>query len=294
MTTYNELVEQTLSEVSSYSRNQESITVLLADVSSTDLELPVDSVTALSKGLIEVNDELMYLKSTDATESIANILTSTRGFRGTQATAHAAGSIVRNNPIFSRTQVKRAINDTIKSMMLPVIKNYEFTFDGTTFAYPLPADADDITGVSWDTPDTTGIWAQLTDWYVDKHYFVDGDLKPRRALVLREAPMPGRTVRVQYSGDPTMLEEGDEFVDTGLPASCEDVVRYGAMWRLVSTIDPSKIVARTPSADLVDQPVQAGTGVNVSRYLYQLYTVRLEEERRRVLDDYQHIINYRR
>jgi hypothetical protein len=294
MTTYNELVEQTLSEVSSYSKNQESITVLLEDVSSSDLDLSVDSVSALSKGLIEVNDELMYLKETDATESVAKILTSTRGFKGTSATSHAAGSIVRNNPIFTRSQVKRAINDTIKGMAFPVIKTYDFLFDGTVFAYPLPTDCTDVTGIGWDAPDTTGIWQPLTDWYLDKNYIVEGELRPRRALILREAPMPGRTVRVQYSGDATPLENGDEFEDSGLPFSCEDVVRYGAMWRLITTVDPGKVIARSPSADLVDQPVQAGTAVNVSRYLYQLYTVRLEEERVRVLHDYQQTINYRR
>lgn len=290
MTTYNELVEQTLADVSSYSKNQESITVLLEDIESSDLDFVVDSVSVLAKGVIEIDDELMYLKYTDATESKVNVLSNTRGFRGTAAAAHKVGAIVRNNPVFTRTQVKRAINDTIKAMNFPVIRSYDFVFDGTTFAYPLPYGADDITGIAWDTPDTTGIWAPITEWYVDKNY----DGYGRRALVLREAPMSGRTVRVQYTGDAVPLEEGDDFESTGLPSSCEDVVRYGAMWRLVSTVDPGKLIARSPAADLVDQPVQAGTGVNVSRYLYQLYTVRLEEERSRVLNDYQQIINYRR
>jgi hypothetical protein len=294
MSTYAQIVEQTLAEVSAYVRNQEPITVLEEDITASSVRFAVDEVKALSRGAIEIDGELMYLKATDATESKVDIIAGGRGWNGTEASNHKAGAIIRNNPVFPRAQVRRAINDTIKGIRIPVLKNYEFDFDGVTFAYPLPVDADTITGVTWNPPDTTQIWQPLRNWSTDRNFYNDGDGRRRIALVLKEAPVTGRTVRVQYIADPVPLEDGDDFVDSGLSDSCEDVVRLGAMWRLVSTIDPGKLIATTPSADIVDAPVQAGTGGNISRYLYQLYTIRLEEERSRVLDRFQTTINYTR
>ena len=294
MTTYNEVVEHTLAEVTSYVRNQESITVLLEDISSSATTLHVDETKSISRGTIEIDNELMQVKSIDTSESTVEIIPATRGWRATEAAAHTAGAIIRTNPIFPRNQVRRAVNDTIKSINLPVLKTYEVDFDGVTFAYPLPAGIVEVTGISWNPPDTTGVWQLLKNWRLDRNFYVDGDANSRYAVVLNETPMPGRTMRIQYTQYPNPLEDGDVFEDTGLPSSCEDVIRFGAMWRLVSTVDPGKLVATSPSSDIVDQPVQAGTGVNISRYIYQLYTVRLEEERAKLIDTYLQSINYTR
>jgi hypothetical protein len=294
MSTYTEIVEQTLGEVSTYIKNQEPITVLTENITSSTETFSVDETKSISRGTIEIEDELLYVKSVNATESTVTIIPGTRGWRATGAAAHASGSLIRNNPAFPRNQVKRAINDTIKSINLPVLKVYEVDFDGVTFAYPLPSGVVEVTGISWNPPDTTGVWQLITEYRIDRNYKVDGDSNPRYAVVLNEAPMPGSTMRIQYTVYGAPLEEGDDFLDTGLPESCEDVVRFGAMWRLVSTVDPGKLIASTPSSDIVDQPVQAGTGSNISKYLYQLYTVRLEEERMKLIDSYQQSINYTR
>ena len=72
------------------------------------------------------------------------------------------------------------------------------------------------------------------------------------------------------------------------------MIRLGAMWRLISTVDPGKVIARTPAADLVDAPVPSGESTSVSRYLYQLFTVRLNEEKAKQRDNYLSIIQYAR
>jgi hypothetical protein len=189
------------------------------------------------------------------------------------------------------------LNDTIRGIDLRAIDSHEFEFDGTQYAYALPTNFQDVTGVAWDAPDTTEIWPLIKRFRLDRNFRVSGDSSTMRtAIVLLESPMPGRTVRVQYAKFPTALSsDGDDFVSvTGLPASAEDVIRLGAMWRLVSTIDPGKVVAMTPSADLVDSPVPSGESTTVARYLYQLFTVRLAEERAKQQDNYMSIIQYAR
>ena len=63
MSTFDVIVEDVLSEASSYIRNQESITVLTQAADSDDLTFIVDDATQVSKGLVEIGDELVYVKS---------------------------------------------------------------------------------------------------------------------------------------------------------------------------------------------------------------------------------------
>lgn len=297
MSTFGQIVEDTLAEVSSYVRGQESITVLLQSATDSDTTFTVDDTSALSKGIVEVGDELVYLKSVNAQAGTATVLPGGRGFRGTTAAAHGVNTQVRNNPIFPRDQIKRALNETIRAIDLRAMASHEFEFDGTTYAYALPTDFQDVTGVAWDAPDTTEVWPLIKRYRIDRNFRVTGDASTvRSAIVLNEFPTPGRTVRVQYAKYPTELSTtADDFVTvTGLPASAEDVIRLGAMWRLISTVDPGKVVARTPAADLVDSPVPTGESTSVARYLYQLFTVRLNEEKAKQQDNYMSIIQYAR
>lgn len=297
MSTFAEMIEDTLSEVSSYVRNQEAITVLTQIATDSDTTLTVDDASSISRGIVEIGDELMYVKSVNKTAGTVSILPGGRGWRGTTASAHSVNTILRNNPTFPRDQIRRAINDTIRGIDLRAISSYDFEFDGTQYAYAMPTDFQDVTGISWDAPDTTEVWPLIKRYRVDRNYRVTGDSSTiRSAVVLLEYPMPGRTVRVQYAKYPTALSaDADDFSSTtGLPASAEDVIRLGAMWRLVSTIDPGKVVAMTPSADLVDTPVGPGDSTSVARYLYQLFGVRLAEEKAKQQDNYLSIIQYAR
>lgn len=297
MSSFAEMIEDTLSEVSSYVRGQESITVLTQPVTASDTTLTLDDAASVSKGLVEVGDELVYVKSVNKTAGTAEVLPGGRGWRGTTAASHDVNTIVRNNPIFPRDQIRRAINDTIRGIDLRAIDSHEFEFDGTQYAYPLPTDFEDVTGVAWDAPDTTEIWPLLKRFRIDRNFRTVNDPNTMRAaIVLLESPMPGRTVRVQYAKFPTPLSAAsDDFASvTGLPASSEDVIRLGAMWRMISTVDPGKVIARAPSSDLVDQPVPSGESTAVARYLYQLFSVRLAEEKAKQQDNYMSIIQYAR
>jgi len=283
MATLTQLTERTLGEIGSYVRNQESVTISTNAIDSDDLVVTVDDAAALSKGIVEIDDELLYVKKSVAASGTIQILgtsanPSGRGWRGTTATSHVSGSIIRNNPIFPKSQIKNAILDTIKGMNFPVIKETNFDFTGSQYAYSIPDEVVNITGVSWELPDSTGVWALVKRWRIDTNYYDEDTNTYGRAIVLNEAPMAGARINVQYTAYPTVITDNQELTVSGLPASCEDVVRLGAMYRLLSTIDPGKVISTSVSADAMDQPVSAGASTNAAKYIFQLYTVRLAEE----------------
>jgi hypothetical protein len=299
MATLNELTEQTLGEINGYVRNQESVTIALNVVDADDLSIAVDDASAISKGIIEIDDELLYVKKSIAASGTLQILGTTsnqvgRGWRGTTATSHVSGSIVRNNPLFPRTQVKRALLETIKGMNFPVIKQTNFDFTGSQYAYSLPSELEDITGVSWELPDSTGVWALIKRWRIDTNYYDEDTNTYGQAIVLNEAPMAGARVNVQYTAFPTTITDNQQLTVSGLPNSCEDVVRLGAMYRLLSTVDPGKVIATSVSADALDQPVSAGASTTAAKYLFQLYTVRLAEEVAKQQANFLNTIQYQR
>ena len=299
MATLNQLTEQTLGEVNSYVKNQESVTVITSATTAGDLTMLVDDASAISRGIVEIDDELIYVKKAIQTSGTIQALGVAgnpigRGWRGTTATSHVAGSVVRNNPIFPRNQVKRAILETIKAMNFPCITYYTFTFNGADYSYLMPDAMEDIVGISWDVPDSTGVWQIIKNYRVDKNYYDTTTSTIKQALILKESPMPGRTVNVQYTKFPTTITDNQELTVSGLPASCEDVVRLGAMYRLLSTVDPGKVIATSVSADALDQPVSAGASTNTAKYIFQLYTVRLAEEISKQQANFLNTIQYSR
>jgi hypothetical protein len=299
MATLNQLTEQTIAEINSYVKNQESVTIITSQISSSAVTISVDDVSSLSKGIVEIDDELLYAKKAIASSGTIQVLGTEgnpvgRGWRGTTATSHVSGSVVRNNPIFPRTQVKRAILETIKGMNFPCITNHTFTFNGSDYSYIMPDALEDIVGISWDVPDSTGVWQLIKRYRVDKNYYDTATASIKQALILNESPMPGRTVNVQYTKFPITITDNQELTVSGLPVSCEDVVRLGAMYRLLSTVDPGKVSAVSVSADALDQPVQAGASTNAAKYIFQLYTVRLSEEIAKQQANFLNTIQYTR
>jgi len=69
---------------------------------------------ALGAGaILEINQELMFSKSLNV---VTNEVTVQRGARGTTATTHSAGDIIKITPAFSRKNVYDAVSDQIKNL----------------------------------------------------------------------------------------------------------------------------------------------------------------------------------
>ena len=72
MATLNQITDQTLGEVNSYVRNQESVTVTTNLATSDDLTITVDDASVITKGIVEIDDELIYVKKSLATSGTPN------------------------------------------------------------------------------------------------------------------------------------------------------------------------------------------------------------------------------
>ena len=64
---------------------------------------------------------------------------------------------------------------------------------------------------------------------------------------------------------------------TGMPSYSEDVVIYGAAWRMISFLDPSRLGPMSASADLIDAQRASRSGETASRFLFNIYNTRLNE-----------------
>lgn len=91
-------------------------------------------------------------------------------------------------------------------------------------------------------------------------------------------------MKVVYTKSPSVLSAaGDDFVTTtGLPASCEDVVRIGAAYRLVPFFDAGHLSGMSAEADFSANMRPVGGSSTLGRYLLQMYQVRLAEETKRL------------
>lgn len=63
--------------------------------------MSAETAGEISRGLIEVDDELMLVQKVSQSDGIVTLLPGGRGFRSVAAT-HSAGALVTNNPKFPR------------------------------------------------------------------------------------------------------------------------------------------------------------------------------------------------
>lgn len=292
MSTLTQMVDQVLADMNAYVRTQDSLTTLVNSLDAVALSTTVVDPSAVAKGLIEIDEELLYVNRVNQTTAVVDIIPGGRGWQNSTAATHAGSAIVRNNPLFPRVAVKRALNDTITTLNLYAVRKYDFTFDGTTLIYELPTDCVDVTSVSYQTLDSTGRWPTIMNWRPDQNYWPNGATAARFGIELLECPPAGRIVRVQYLAQGAAITSGQDFTLSGLPATAEDLVRLGAMWRLMATVDPGRLLQTSPTADSQDQPAAVGRASDVSKYIYQLFQARLAEEKQRQTDSLVTIIHY--
>lgn len=285
MSTYNELTDQTLLYLYGFTTLQDQATYLSASVSASATTVSVADATALSRGVMEIDDELLWVDSVDTTALTGTIPPYGRGYRGTTAASHTAGTRVVSSPLFPRALVKKAINETIRSVFPELfgIGETTFTYNPAVTTYQLPAGALDVLQVSWQSIGPSKEWLPVRRYRVDKHAAASA-FSTGASISLYDAIVPGRTVRVVYTKQPTELSATtDDFVTTtGLPASCEDVIRYGAAYRMVPFFDSPHLSGMSAEADFAANQRPVGGAAQLGKYLLQVYQVRLAEETKRL------------
>jgi hypothetical protein len=265
-------------------------------ISATDLSIKIGSADNLAKGIVQIDNELIWVNSFDRQNLTLNVAPGFgRGYMGTTPSPHAQNAQVILTPTFPITMIQQAINDSINSLYpkLFQVSSTTFTYNAAQIAYPLPDDARDVLYASWQTPGPSREWLPINRWRIDRMANVSA-FNTTKTVNLYEKIVPGRTVQVYYSTIPSNLtNDNDDFAAvTGLPESSRDVVTLGAAYRLLSYIDTGRINLSSAVADLADTKLPSTAGANASKYIFALYQQRLQEESTKLQDRFPILLHY--
>jgi hypothetical protein len=298
MSTFAQLVDEVRTNLSGYTLRQDRITYLTnpGGINTTALDIAIGNSENLAKGVIEIDDELIWINTFDKNNLTLNAIPGFgRGYGGTTPSPHAENSQVTLTPTFPKVNVKKAINDTINAFYprLFQVASTTFTFNAAQITYALPDDARDVLFISWQTPGPSREWLPVNRWRIDRMANVSA-FNTTRTLSLYDKIVPGRTVQVYYSTIPnTLTNANDDFATvTGLPESARDVVTLGAAARLLSYLDTGRINLSSAEADINDTKLPSTAGASASKYVYALYQQRLNEESTKLQDRFPIRVHY--
>ena len=281
--TYKDLVDETLNTLYGVTGVQDQLTSLTQNITTGDLTFTVDDASQITRGLIEVGDELMHVKSADRTsQQVALSGAFARGYRSSVAATHNSGDMVVNEPTFPRSVVKQAIQEVLQAItptIYAVATDETQTASAAVLTYPVPAAANFILRVEWQSVGPSKVWVPVRrynfDPTADTTTFSTG-----KSLDIFDPMVPGRTIKVTYAKDPGALSaDGDTLASAGLSEGMRDVIVYGACARLLVGQESARLQVKSVEQAARDQYVQAGQAVNSSKFYMQLHLARLEDER---------------
>jgi hypothetical protein len=298
MSTFAQLVDEVRTNLSGYTLRQDRITYLTntGGINTTALNISIGNSENLAKGVVEIDDELIWINTFDKNNLTLNAIPGFgRGYGGTTPSPHAENAQVTLTPTFPKVNVKKAINDTINAFYpkLFQVGSVTFTFNAAQITYALPDDARDVLFISWQTPGPSREWLPVNRWRIDRMANVSA-FNTTRTLSLYDKIVPGRTVQVYYSTIPNNLTNAnDDYATvTGLPESSRDVVTLGAAARLLSYLDTGRINLSSAEADINDTKIPSTAGASASKYVYALYQQRLNEESTKLQDRFPIRVHY--
>lgn len=305
MATLTDMMNEVRANLAGYTFQQDRSTYLKTAVTTTTsssaspLVLSLGSTESVGKGIVEIDEELMWVDSFDRLANTATVAPYGRGYLGTTAATHTADTQVIVAPTFPKNVIKKAINDTIRSLGASIfaVKSTTFTFSAarTTYAFN-NLNIKNILTVSWQSIGPTKEWVPLRRWDFDSTADTTEFGSGAQTITLGEFPIPGRTVRVVYATDPEVFTSNSEVysTQTGLPESTRDVVILGAAYRLLSFLDPARAAQTTAQADEVDAKRPYGSSNSATKQLYALYTQRLNEETKAQQQNYPPRVHFSR
>jgi hypothetical protein len=299
------MIDEVAVNLSGYTFQQDRATYLTTAVTTTTsssaspLVLQLGSTDSVGKGVIEIDEELMWVDSFDRVANTATVAPFGRGYLGTTAATHTIDTKVTISPTFPRFNIKRAINDTIRALGANIfaVKTTTFTFTSAVSTYAFNnLNIKNILSVTWQDIGPSREWVPLRRWDFDSIASTTAFGSGAQTITLGEAPVSGRTVKVVYATDPEPFTSNSDVYATvtGLPESTRDVVILGAAYRLLSFLDPARASQVSPQADETDSKRPYGASQTATKQLYALYVQRLDEETKSQQANYPIKVHYSR
>lgn len=305
MTTLNEMIDEVVLNLAGYTFQQDRSTYLKNAVTTTTssvaspLVLQLGSTENVGKGILEIDEELMWIDSFDRIANTAIVAPYGRGYLGSTAAVHPAESKVTISPTFPRSSIKRAINDTVRSLGASIfaLKSTSFTFNAakTTYAFN-GLNIKNIITLSWESIGPSKEWVPIRRWDFDSTADATAFGANAQTVTLGEMPISGRTVRVVYATDPVPFTSNSQeySTQTGLPESTRDIIILGAAYRLLTFLDPARASQVSPQADETDGKRPFGASQSATKQLYALYQQRLNEETKSQQQNYPPRVHFSR
>lgn len=280
MTTVAQFLDQASAMLHSYTGTIEAATYLTAPVISTDTAMPVAHPSYITRGLIEVEDELMHVDAVGDTS--ATLFPFGRGVQNTTAVSHAMNAKVTNDPLFPRAQIFAAMQRCMNNVQLDLYKvsTYTFTYSPVVTSYAIPADCVRVLKVQWQVTGPSLEWVNSLHWDTD----LNSDSATTKSIIFREWIQPGRTVQVTYAAElPVPTATSTDLETSGVPVWMQSVLLYGTCWEIVQFMEPARLQQRSVEAKTQAADAVVGAATNVAKQLYAMYQLRLDSARKRLL-----------
>lgn len=282
MTTFAQMVDDVRAYLRSYTRDQELSTHLTATVNQSALQLSVGDAALVSRGRIEIDDELLWVDKVDRTNNTVTLAPYGRGMDGTTASTHGINSRVIVQPLYPKQMVKDTINQVIGGLgnQLYAVDTTTLNATPSSVAYELPAHTERVLSVTCNYDSIYGDVEYVRRWKFDPNSSTSSTGK---GLFVYEPTATGQTLTVTYFRKPVLLSDGDLFSDSLLPSTSYDVIVLGAAARLMATSSAYMSSTRAIEPAALDQRNDSQQVLQQSRYLFTLFQQRLEEEKEQLL-----------
>jgi hypothetical protein len=299
MATLTDMINEVSMNLSGYTLTQDRATYLKNEITTTTsssaapLTISLGSTSNVGMGIIEIDEELLWVDTYDRVSNIANIAPYGRGYLGTTAATHTADTKVTISPTFPRFTIKRAINDTINALGSSIFAatTTTITSNAAVAAFRLPTTGNslnirNILAVAYQSIGASKEWIPIRNWRLDNNANTTAFTSGQTISIYDRVPS-GRTIQIVYSKDPTTFFElstvaltgaQDFTTTTGLPDSCKDLTILGATYRLLTNLDPARAAMVSPQADETDSKRPYGSSQSLTKQIYALYSQRLSEE----------------
>jgi len=236
MSTVGTVVDRTLRQLMSGTVEELNKTVGALTAASTSIVFQYDLNGLRQGGVIQIDNELMYVWEVSSGSKTATVQ---RAWNGTTAAAHVASSVAIIDPKFPRAQVLEAINAEIDDLSSPMnglyqIKSLELNYNGTFTMVNLPTTDKIIDLVSVTVRYIATDYPKITRCRLIRDLPND-DFNAGYAIRFDEQVRAGRMIVVYKAPFTNVTTEAQNLQNiAGFPTTAEDILMMGAQIRLVS------------------------------------------------------------
>lgn len=268
------LTDEVTSALHGYVRDQEMVTTLTTLMNASDLAGTVSESNQISRGLVEIGDELLFVGAVDAGAGTFSVPAWGRGQDGSTAATHSVGAKVTQSPLYPRRRVQDEIWSVLREMFPRVygVATAFFDVDVVRTNYALPSDVWQVFTVDWHLPGPSFMWTPLKRWRINH-------TATTQEIEMMGMRWPGSDrVRVTYSKVPPASYSTDDLTSYGYTQDVHDIIVLGATAKLLAKTEPSRLQVESVESHGRSEVVQAGTIVQTAQRLFAMYDRRVEQE----------------